>query len=499
MNPERWRRIDDLFEAALQKPASERMQFLDEAVTEPDIYGEVASLIAAFEEAKSFLSMPSLPSEGATQPFSFLGAYRVDRELGSGGMGTVYLASRADRQFEKQVAIKVVRAGLEHEFVLGRFRSERQILATLDHPNIARLLDGGVTVDGRPYLVMEFVEGTRLDEYCAARDLSIDERLEVFSRICSAVQYAHERLVIHRDLKPGNILVSGAGHVKLLDFGIAKLLDASDGEERQETQPAVRMLTPLYASPEQAAGGRITTTSDIYTLGVILYELVSGVHPFRQGTQGDGPPRNKRLKGDLEKIVRMALRKEPERRYRSAGQLADDVRRYREKLPVAARKETAVYLAAKFVDRHRAATAMAAGIIGVLAGGLAFTAYEARVAQQQRTKAEYVKSFVQTTLSGADPTWSSPFKQGRELRVAEVLDVAVRRVDSELRREPLLAAELRRELALSYLGLGLYPEAERLARAAAVQENALLGGSDPATRKSREVLDRVLAHEGAGR
>ena len=387
-----------------------------------DIRDEVASLVSAHGEAAAFLSMPALFETPRAIAFSEIGPYRIDREIGSGGMGTVYAASRADRQFDQRVALKVVRAGLGTEPILARFRTEQQILATLDHPNIARLLDGGMTPDGRPYLVTELIEGAPLDAYCTSRDLSFDARLNLFEKICAAVHYAHERLVIHRDLKPGNILVDAAGQPKLLDFGIAKVIDPEHREPGRETQE-MRLLTPRYASPEQLRNEVVTTASDIYSLGVIFYELLAGRHPFpgpfknaaemTKATLEREPERpglfKKELAGDLGNVLLMALRKEPERRYRSAAQFAEDIRRYRRNLPVAARKETVAYLASKFVGRHKLPALAALAVFLMLAAGLAVAAYEARVAGQERVKAEFAENFVSTALSGADPTYNSPF------------------------------------------------------------------------------------------
>lgn len=480
-----WQRIDELFQMAIDKTAAERPSFLAElGYLEADVYREVVSLVAAYEEAAGFLSMPPLFEQSvaplALAAGSLCGPYRIDREIGTGGMGTVFAAARSDGQFERHVALKVVRTGLRSESILARFRAERQILAALNHPNIARLLDGGVTLDGQPYLVTELVDGVALDQYCTTLNLTIDARLDLFGKLCSAVHYAHQRMVIHRDLKPSNILVDKNGEPKLLDFGIAKLVDAEYREQIQQTK-TLRLLTPRYASPEQLTAQAITTASDIYALGVVLYELLAGRHPFANTLNKPGemrkavlasepqPPSRfeKQLRGDLDNIVLMALRKEPERRYRSAAQLADDLRRSRENLPVAARQETVLYVSSKFVKRHWQVTLAAAAAFSLLAGGLAVTAYEAHVADQERIRAEFVEKFVKTALSGADPTYNSPFAdKGRDLRVADVLDVAVQRARSELRNQPSLKSELLRDLATGYLRLGLNVEGERLLREA---------------------------------
>ena len=284
MNPERWREIRKVFDHAVALPDLERAAYLDlECASDPDLRREVESLLVFNSEAGTgFLSTPAvdwrkaMPDATPTRVGRRIGAYNVLEEIGEGGMGEVYRAARADGQYEKQVAIKLVRGGYDSAAVLDRFRHERQILASLDHPNIARLLDGGTTDDGLPYLVMELIEGTRIDDYCDAHDLNVNQRLQLFLQVCSAVQYAHQRLVIHRDIKPGNILVTKEGLPKLLDFGIAKILDPAAGAEATIAGP----LTPEYASPEQIRGEPITTATDVYSLGVVLYQLLVGRSPY---------------------------------------------------------------------------------------------------------------------------------------------------------------------------------------------------------------------------
>lgn len=289
MNPERWREIRNVFDHVVSLPLSERVPYLDAAcASDPDLRKEVESLLTFNSEAgPGFLSTPAvnwrkaMPEPVPQRVGRRIGAYHILEEIGAGGMGEVYRAARADGQYEKQVAIKLVRGGYDTVAVLDRFRHERQILASLDHPNIARLLDGGTTDDGLPYLVMELIEGTRIDDYCDALDLNVHERLQLFLQVCSAVQYAHQRLVIHRDIKPGNILVTKEGVPKLLDFGIAKILDPSAGAEATIAGP----LTPEYASPEQIRGEPITTATDVYSLGVVLYQLLVGRSPYPAKTK----------------------------------------------------------------------------------------------------------------------------------------------------------------------------------------------------------------------
>jgi len=289
MNPERWRQIRGVFDHAVALPVAERVSYLDSAcASDSDLRSEVESLLASNSQAEAgFLNVPAVnlakptPNLAPARVGRRIGAYEILEEIGHGGMGEVYRAGRADGQYEKEVAIKLVRGGYDTAAVLDRFRHERQILASLDHPNIARLLDGGTTDDGIPYLVMELIEGTRIDEYCDAHALNITERLRLFLQVCSAVQYAHQRLVIHRDIKPGNILVTKEGVPKLLDFGIAKILDPSAGAEATIAGP----LTPEYASPEQIRGEPITTATDVYSLGVVLYQLLVGRSPYPSNTR----------------------------------------------------------------------------------------------------------------------------------------------------------------------------------------------------------------------
>jgi serine/threonine protein kinase len=349
-----------------------------------------------------------------------LGPYRLLRELGAGGMGTVFLAERVDGGFEQRVAIKLIRAGLGGRDVLRRFRMERQILAGLDHPNIARLLDGGETAGGAPYLVMDYVDGVAIDRYCQERGLDLRRRLELFCEVCAAVQFAHQRLVVHRDLKPGNILVDASGTVKLLDFGIARLLEAGDGTADTAT---VHAFTPEFASPEQVRGAPITTASDVYSLGVLLYRMLTGRSPYQadttrladlvqeivskeperpslsvtsRGASGDAAePRpldlrrlQRELRGDLDNIALMALRKEPERRYASVEQFADDVRRHLADRPVRARGGAFAYRARKFLLRNRVGAALGALAVAALVGTAAYALRQAHLAHDQAARAE---------------------------------------------------------------------------------------------------------------
>jgi serine/threonine protein kinase/tetratricopeptide (TPR) repeat protein len=419
MNSERWNRLNEVFHTAVELAPEQRAGFLDHACSQdPGLRAEVERLVAAHDRAARFIEDPAiaqaapwLSGESHALPAGHrFGPYRVVRELGRGGMGAVYLAERADGQFEQQVALKLIKRGMDTDLVLQRFRAERQILASLDHPNIARLLDGGTTDDGRPYFVMEYIEGEPLDEFADARQLSIPDRLRLFLAVCGAVAYAHQRRVVHRDIKPLNILVTRQGAPKLLDFGIAKVLHPG-ADEPTSPVTGFRLLTPEYASPEQVEGRHATEVSDIYSLGVVLYELLTGQSPYgsrshdpadvveavrttdperpsavvvhgggeqpshrrpglardRAAATGAGTTSrlSRRLRGDLDTIALMALRKEPARRYQSVRQLGDDLQRHLDGLPVQARRDTVGYRLGKFLRRNRAPVAAAALATGV--------------------------------------------------------------------------------------------------------------------------------------
>jgi eukaryotic-like serine/threonine-protein kinase len=391
VTPERWKQVEAVFEQALEASPKQRTEFLQQACREDEeLRREVESLLDCHARAGTFIDQRSLfiavnqnsRDDTILATGQSIGAYRVLRELGRGGMGMVYLAERADQQYKKRAAIKLIKRGMDTDSVLRHFRNERQILANFDHPNIARLLDGGATENGLPYFVMEYVEGVPIHEYCEAHRLSIAERLKLFREVCAAISYAHRHGVIHRDIKPSNILISSEGVPKLLDFGIAKALQQSDGTEATATVTLARAMTPEYASPEQVRGERVTPATDVYSLGVVLYQLLTGQQPYRlktrtpdeisraireqeptppsiaaakrDGSSKDQIPNPKLLRGDLDKIVLMALRKEPERRYQSVEQLSDDIRRHLEARLVLARKDTVAYRASKFLRRNPA-------------------------------------------------------------------------------------------------------------------------------------------------
>jgi non-specific serine/threonine protein kinase/serine/threonine-protein kinase len=414
-----WRRLDQLFGEASEVPAADREAWLS-ALPPADqpLAAELRSLLAAHDRGGEFLQAAVEQAEralgGGQEPELLgrrIGAYRLVRLLGRGGMGAVYLAERADEAFRQRVAIKLLPWALATAEARHRFQLERQTLARLEHPHIARLLDGGETADGLPYLVMEYVDGEPIDQFCQRQDFDLVRRLQLFREVCRAVAHAHRNLVVHRDLKPGNILVTADGAVKLLDFGIAKLLPGAETDGTLPLTVAGRLLlTPLFASPEQVRGEPVTTATDVYALGLLLFRLLVGAHPYRfatespvevvrvvcdqppprpsvaatSGTAGLGlPALRRRLRGDLDNIVLKALRKEPERRYASVEALTEDVRRHLEELPVRARPDTPGYRAAKFARRHRLGLAAAALIAASLLGGLLTTVRQARIAERR--------------------------------------------------------------------------------------------------------------------
>jgi serine/threonine-protein kinase len=509
VTPERWQQIKVVLDGALDREGAERAVFLDQACRgDGELRREVESFAASETEAGDFIETPVfriLLEE--PEPLALgqrVGAYRIVSEIGRGGMGAVYLAERDDREFEQKVAIKLVRRGMDTEEIVRRFRSERQILAHLDHPNIAKLFDGGTTEDGRPYFVMELVEGRPIDEYCDDRKLPVRARLELFRQVCAVVHFAHQNLIVHRDLKPGNILVTADGVPKLLDFGIAKLLDPSQ-DLYALTRVDLRPMTPEYASPEQVKGETITTASDVYSLGVLLYVLLTGHRPYRpspsdpqslaraicdtdpirpssivgrvesiQKTDGsvfevtpeaisrvrEGDERllRRRLSGDLDTIVLKAMQKDPQRRYASVDQLADDLGRHLQNLPVLARKDTVGYRTRKFVGRHRVGVAIAALFLLLIVGFSVWVTvlWQRSVREEQRAVA--VSTFLEELFSSPNPSES----HGDDVTARQMLDRGAQKISSGLKNQPELRADLMETMGRVYRSLGLYEQARPL-------------------------------------
>jgi eukaryotic-like serine/threonine-protein kinase len=495
MTPDRWRRIQQLFEQALLLDPGIRSDWLArECGDDESLQAEVASLLASdtganasFDVAVDQAISHSMRHIDAIEAGTVIGHYRVLRLIGRGGMGAVYLAERADQQFEQRVALKLIGTNLPGSTVAQRFRMERQILAQLNHPNIAHLLDGGTTQEGVPYLAMEYVEGTRIDEYCEQNQLDIAQRLALFQQVCSAVQYAHQHLVIHRDIKPSNILIGADGIPKLLDFGIAKLLAPTHaGTTGDLTRVHERVLTPEHASPEQVRGEPIGTVSDVYSLGVLLYQLLTGVPPYalrartireledlictvetlrpsvaaqRNGKDETARALRRALSGDLDNIVMRAMHKDPQRRYSSAAALSDDIDNHRGHRPVQARPDSLGYRAGKFLRRNRLAVASAAAVMVLLFSVVAFftvrLAHERDNAQLEARKAKQVVHFLTEIFSVADPHRS----QGRQITAVEILDQGARDIEERLAQQPLVRAELLAAIGYSYKNLAEYDRA----------------------------------------
>ena len=506
-------------------------RFLEEAVqAEAERFGPPGASLPGPVPAdadRSQATVPDTASVGQLAAGTRIGDYRIVRLLGRGGMGSVYLASRADRRYRKEVAIKILKRGLDSEDIQRRFHRERQILASLDHPNIARLLDAATTDDGLPCFVMEVVEGTRIDGYCDRRGLSVAERLELFRAVCDAVQTAHRNLIVHRDLKPTNILVTSRGVPKLLDFGVAKLLDPDSFPQTiVPTALPYHPMTPNYASPEQVRGEAITTASDVYSLGVLLYLLLTGHPPYRvdlrrpaemerlicetepekpsivagrpESTSESTPESNntssviggsperlrRRLTGDLDTIVLKALAKEPDQRYRSVDQLSEDLRRHLEGLPILARRPTFSYRAGKFLRRHRTGVMMAVISAGLLLAGIVTTAWQARVAEQERARAETLRAQAEAekTLAQEVVTFMVELFQlanpsearGRTVTAREILEKGAREI-ARLEGQPEVQARLMDTIGLSYKGLGLYDDAAQQLHSALETRRRVLG------------------------
>lgn len=568
MNEERWSQIEEIVHLTLAHASSERNAFLAAACADDaPLRAEVESLLKHEVAAASFIEMPAYANHraaawlaaagdddeapGAAVSGQHIGPYKILRELGRGGMGAVYLAERDDDAYRKQVAIKLVKRGFDSADTYRRFRDERQILAQLDHPNIARLFDGGTTPEGAPYFVMEYVEGLTITAYCDHHRLPTNRRLELFRTVCAAVQHAHQNLIVHRDIKPSNILITNDGTPKLLDFGIAKVLTTETPAAatiHEHTRTEMRLLTPDYASPEQVRGEKLTTASDTYSLGVVLYELLTGQRPYRVAnsqpyelarmiceqeptkpstavaqstTDGDDkcststpsdtsavsisyardtqPEKlRRRLAGDLDNIVLMAMRKEAARRYASVEQFSEDIRRHLTGLPVKARKDTFGYRSAKFIKRHTAGVAAAALVLPTLIGGIGAVAWQAKIAREQRdgarmaqAKAERINSFLQSILGAADPDGRS-----RDIKVVEVLNNASAQLETQLADQPELLAQAHLTIGKAYGQLRIIEAAEPHLRAALEINRRLFGDDHPATAEA--MLFMGAYYEGTG-
>jgi serine/threonine-protein kinase len=512
---DRFQRVDAAFDAVLDQPTAAQSAFIDRiAAEDPTLRGDLLQLLRAHHRSSVLdAAIAPLLNDAArdldSSATTRVGPFRIERAIGEGGMGQVFLGVRDDGHFEQRVAIKLMRhasAGL-----MRRFLEERRILASLEHPRIARLIDGGITTDGLPYFAMEFIDGEAIDRYCASRHLSIDDRLALFEQVCEAVSYAHQHLVVHRDLKAGNILVDADGHVKLLDFGIAKLLDSLEGDAPVElTRTGMRVMTPEVAAPEQFRGDGVSTATDVYALGLLLYRLLTGERPYELRDRSiseverlvcevdpplpstrAGEADRRRIAGDLDLIVMTALRKQPERRYQTADALAAEVRRFREGRAILARSDTLSYRTRKFLARHRTAVAVAALAMVAIGLGVARERALRRRAEIEARTATEVQKFLVSVFEVTDPyAWEEPERGMISARA--LLDRGARRIDSTLTTEPEVQAELRTTLGRVYASLGLYEKAAPLLQRALDQQMRLHGASDTSVARTMDALGSTL-------
>ncbi len=533
---EQWARVETLFAEALARPVEARRAFAEAQAEEAAVRAELLALVAAAEATGGFLESPvsvvGPPAFEESLPAgTVLGPWRVGDRIGVGGMGEVYSAQRADGAYESEVAVKVLKRGLDTDAVMGRFLRERRVLAQLVHPNIARLLDAGATQDGRPYLVMERVRGQPITDACRARGSSVVEVLRLMGTVCDAVHEAHRNLVVHRDLKPSNVLVSEDGAVKLLDFGIAKLLADPAADDTQHTGLAA--LTPAYAAPEQLLGQEVTTATDVYALGIVLYQLLTGALPHRRqnmaaamaalargeeeitapsaalrraapaGGRDSIPARTARrwreVAGDLDFIVMKALQRESERRYRSAAELGDDLRRLLERRPVLARPDSAAYRARRFVRRHRVPVAAAAVAVAALIGGLGVALWQAararraaEAAREEATKSQAIATFVTDVFTAADPEG----RQAADLTARELVQRGATRIDQHLAQQPATRAAMLHVLGNLEYQLGLYAPARELLEKALALRRALSPPAPADVAATANALGNVAHRQG---
>jgi len=486
MDPERWQRISPLLDALFElEPPARELRLAQLREEDPALADELQTLITLDESHEDFLSEPLIPPLSALRAGGEVGPYRLERLLGEGGMGQVWLAARADGLYQRRVALKLLRPGLADSNLRIRFSRERQILARLAHPHIARLLDAGISSDGLPYLALEYVEGEPITDYCRNHQLPLEQRLRMFHQICDAVSHAHANLIVHRDLKPSNILVTPSGDVRLLDFGIAKLLD-SDAPMIEQTRTGVRAFTLHYAAPEQVRGEPVTTMTDVYALGVVLFELLTDTKPYRLKRQTDAeweeailaadPQRPshtvlrraedagadvhalrrhaRMLAGDLDNIVLKTLSKRPEHRYPSVEALALDLSRYEAGRPVQARPQNVGYRVGKYLRRHRWALATGTLVAVVLTAALAIVAWQARQAVAEAGRAQAMQDFMVGVFESARGT-----PEGQALDLRGLLDDSLDRGNRELALQPRARAELLGVIARLRIGLGDYREA----------------------------------------
>ena len=522
MDAERWQRLSPMLDALLELELPARaasLQSLRE--DDPQLADELEKLLALEDEADDFLSEPLIPPRPGVAPGVMVGPYRLVRMLAEGGMGQVWLARRADGLYQRRVALKLLRPGLADPSLRLRFTRERQILARLEHPHIAHLLDAGISSDQQPYLALEYVEGEPITDWCRSRNPSVEMRIRLFMQICAAVSHAHTNLIVHRDLKPSNILVTPLDEVRLLDFGIAKLLDTPDSPEN--TRTGLRTFTLHYAAPEQIRGEPVTTMTDVYSLGVVLYELLTDHKPYllkrpsdaqwedailsvdpvrpslliQRDIAGSDDPQGLRRRmhqvaGDLDNIVLKTLSKPPEQRYPSVEALSLDLQRWLDGKPVLARPQSLAYRARKYIWRHRWALSSAAVVTLVLVGALGVVTWQARQALEESARAQALQNFVVGLFEHA-----GDLQPQASLDLRELLETGVQRGEDELVRQPVARAELLGLIARLRLGLGDYEEALDLLR----RQSTIIAGVDdpPASLRMQAAIDLGRAQHLMGK
>ncbi len=543
-----WSDIKAIFYEAISLDENQRETYIDRVCTNAELKQEVLTLLHAHNNSENYLEQSVIILDPVKENINFFigklfGKYKIVKLIARGGMGLVYLGERDD-EVKQQAAVKIISPGFVSESVLKRFRNERQTLANLNHPNISRLLDAGITVDGIQFLVMEYIDGIPVDEYCDKNNLNIKERMKLFLKIASVVQYAHHNLVIHRDLKPSNILITPDGEPKLLDFGIAKILDKDGSDNENLTIKGITNFTPEYASPEQVMGENITTASDVYSLGIVLYKLLTGHNPYKinsslspdvkQVVTKTEPPKpsdiiyktfektsfdeviritpesvsktregtieklHKRLSGDIDNIVSMAIRKEPERRYSSIDFFTEDIQRYLNDQPVSAHKDSFKYKAGKFFRRNKGPVITGSVIVILIMLGIAgiiwqshLTALERDNARLEAGKANEIKSFLLNMISSPDPG-----KDGKDVKVIDVIQKAAGSLSTELPGQKQIEAEIRTLIGNTYLNLGIYDSAAVELNKALEINNKIFGIRSIEAAKSIKDLGQVYHYMG---
>lgn len=562
MHTDQWKQIKDVLAEVLAIEPAGRQRFLDESGLRHDVRSEVDSLMRFEDESADLMQFSAVEfskdfvaDHAASLAGTEIGPYRLIRELGHGGMGAVYLAERIDGKFQQKVALKLLKREMNTSALRRHFEQEREILASLEHPNIARLLDAGTSDDKIPFIAMEYVDGLPIDEYCESQALDLNARLELFRTVCSAVDFAHRNLVIHRDLKPSNVLVTNDGVPKLLDFGISKIISKEYADADAATITRMGVMTPSYASPEQLRREGVTTLSDVYSLGIVLFELLSGHRPFEdkendlreiygaiiekeppspssmiatgvpssvvEKVARSGPSDTKAnlgrrtgaaqislssqsVRGDLDNIVLKALRKEPERRYSSAGNLSDDIARHIQGLTVTARPNTFSYRASKFVGRNRISVVAVGIVLLAVLAGIAATLWQARVAaaerdraRQQAQKAERINAYMQNILNFNNPHWlSSNPERNLKATVAEAMDEAIKRIDTDLANEPEVEAEILFTLAFSFNNQGQHAKADELLKRSIAKFDQALGPRNVRSMQASVIVADILSMSG---